>query len=109
MSLTRTELEQIAADPSIDEGSRQKAKELLDATADNTAEDEKTLLMLADAYRTAHAIGHISNQEFHGHFESARKAFKNSKAFRIEAENEPPKENWIAAWGKNPFTGVTYA
>ena len=95
--MTKLQLEEIAADPNATEQQRLEAKALLE-TADNTAEDEKTLLMLADAYRTAHAIGHISNQEFHGHFESARKAFKNSKAFSIEAENEPAKPEWIAAW-----------
>ncbi len=104
MALSRTELEAISKDPTIDEGSRQKAVALLNATE---VKDDGTEYMLADAWRTSHALGQMSDQEYHGQFENARRTLKH-KAFSVEAEAEPAKDNWIAAWGKNPFTGEPY-
>jgi hypothetical protein len=104
--LSRNELEAISNDVSLDTGSREKARQLLAATE---IKDDGTEYVLADAWRTAHAVGQISNEEKAMHFANARKTLKNHQAFSEAAEAEPAKANWIEAWGKNPFTGESYA
>ena len=102
--MTKDELIRISNDPTIDEGSREKARQLLAATE---IKDDGTEYMLADTWRTAHALGQMSDQEYHGQFEGARRTLKH-KAFSESEENLPAKANWIAAWGTNPFTGEPY-
>ena len=58
--MTRDELIRISNDPTIDEGSREKARQLLAVTE---IKDDGTEYMLADAWRTAHAVGQISNDQ----------------------------------------------
>jgi len=89
MSLTRTELEQIAADPSIDEGSRQKAKELLMMTE---TKDTSSEAQLAEWYRT------FQEPQRSQAFESARRMLKHV-AFSLENEARAADPKYLEVFG----------
>jgi len=95
--MTKSELESVINNPLSDEKQRANAQALLDKLTDTGTDTE---YMLADAYRTAHALGWISDEEKHRQFEGGRKYSKHP-AFSESEEKKPAKQEWIAAW-KHP-------
>jgi hypothetical protein len=91
MALSRTDLEIIAADVTIDEGSREKARQLLAVTEPQDTGSES---QLAEWYRT------FPEPQRHTAFENGRKYLKHS-AFSLEAEARPARADYLAVFGTN--------
>jgi hypothetical protein len=86
---TREELEQIAQDVTIDEGSRQKAVALLNATE---TKDTGSEYQLAEWYRT------FQEPQRSQAFESARRMLKHV-AFSLENEARAADPRYVAVFG----------
>ena len=89
--MTRDELIRISNDPTIDEGSREKARQLLAVTE---PQDTGSELQLAEWYRT------FPEPQRHTAFENGRKYLKHS-AFSPEAEARPARADYLAVFGTN--------